>query len=361
MPAGSRCSGPEAGTRVRAFRVPSAPWLLANVAALLGMAWVGAVASITARQRQILFDPVRAKCVDCPASPGHDTRPVRLFSGDGTQLCGWLLTPKAPGPHAAVIYFGGRSEEVSWVAHAASTMFSGMALLAINYRGYGDSHGTPGERQMIEDGRMLFDWLIAKDREIDPHRVGLVGRSLGSSVAIQVAALRPVAAIVLLTPFDSVLAMVRKKLPSMPVGWMLRHPFESVKYAERVAAPILVLRAEMDDIVPHLHTDALVSKLATVTRDEIVPGSTHVDIPYLPETQFRIARFLAGQLLQERREVERTAVSRTDAKLPVDVADRRSVLRIARPPADDIQRVDGIQPAGAPEQTMAGTMRQRQA
>lgn len=282
---------------IRAAMLHPTGLVLANLATFLGMAWIGAVASITARQRQILFDPVRQKCVECPSSDGHDTRSVALQSGDGTRLCGWLLTPRCTGPHAAVIYFGGRSEEISWIAHAASSMFPGMALLAVNYRGYGDSHGTPGERQVIEDGKMLFDWLIAQNSEIDSCRVGLVGRSLGSSVAIQVAAHRPVAAIVLMTPFDSVLAMVRKKLPTMPVGWMLRHPFESIRYAERVSAPILVLRAQHDDIVPHLHTDVLVSRLANVTRDEIVPDSNHIDIPYLPQTQARIAEFLRSHLL----------------------------------------------------------------
>lgn len=269
---------------------------LAGIASLLGMTWVGAVAAITARQRQILFDPVKLRCATSPCSPHHDTLPIVLTSSDGTRLCGWLLTPKSNGPHAAAVYFGGRSEEVSWIACAADSMFSNMALLAVNYRGYGDSHGRPGEQHVIEDGTMLFDWLVERGQGIDPSRIALVGRSLGSSVAIQVAAQRPVAAIVLLTPFDSVLAMVKKKLPSMPVGWMLRHRFETVRYAHRVSAPTLVLRAEEDDIVPHGHTDALVSKLGALTSDEIIPGSTHCDIPHLPETHQRIADFLRRQL-----------------------------------------------------------------
>ena len=74
-----------------------------------------------------------------------------------------------PGPEA-VLYFGGRSEEVSWVARDAGTLFPGMAVLAVNYRGYGDSRGVPGEEHMIEDGCMLFDWLCGRSN-VDKARV----------------------------------------------------------------------------------------------------------------------------------------------------------------------------------------------
>lgn len=300
--------------------------LMVGIAGVVGLAWIGSVAAITARQSTLLFSPVRTREVDCPVSPCHTTEPVTLTSSDGTRLCGWLLTPKHGGPHASVIYFGGRAEEISWVARDAANMFPDMIVLAINYRGYGDSHGRPGERQMIEDGKMLFDWLIAHAQGSDPHRVAIVGRSLGSGVAIQVAAHRPVAAMVLLTPFDSVLAMVKTRLRSMPVALMLRHRFESIRYAPLLSAPILVLRAEADEIVPHRHTDALVSQLSTLKHDQIVPGSDHFNIPYLAETQRRIAWFLRQHLLrrsmdpqqrQERRVRQEAAIERRRFQLPL--------------------------------------------
>lgn len=297
-----------------------------RVASVIGLAWLGSIAAITARQSALLFRPVRCTDAECPASPCHVTEPVTLTSSDGTRLCGWLLTPNEGGPHASVIYFGGRAEEVSWVARDAANMFPDMIVLAINYRGYGDSHGKPGERQMIEDGKLLFDWLIAHGKGSDPHRVAIVGRSLGSGVAIQVAAHRPVAALVLLTPFDSVLAMVKTRLRSMPVALMLRHRFESIRFAPLLSAPTMVLRAEADEIVPHRHTDALVSQLTTLKDDQIVPGSDHFNIPYLPETQQRIAGFLRHHLLrrsmdpqqrQERRVRREAAVERRRVSSPL--------------------------------------------
>jgi dipeptidyl aminopeptidase/acylaminoacyl peptidase len=220
--------------------------------------------------------------------------------------------PKGAGQHPAAIYFGGRSEEVSWVAHDAATMFPDMALLVMNYRGYGDSHGNPGELRMIEDGKMLIDWLAAH-RRVDPARIAVVGRSLGSGIALQVAAHRPVAALALITPYDSVLALAKRRFRGMPVAYFLKHRFESVKYAEQVSAPTLVLRAETDDVVPHLHTDSLVSRLGGIVVDQTIPGSDHRNIPRLPETQQRIALFLRERFFAPE---PATVIARSPAETP---------------------------------------------
>jgi pimeloyl-ACP methyl ester carboxylesterase len=173
-------------------------------------------------------------------------------------------------------------------------MFPNMTVLAVNYRGYGDSHGEPAENFMVGDGCTLFDWL-ADHGQVDAGRIAVVGRSLGSGVAIQVAKERPVHSVVLITPYDSILAIAKRRFRGMPVEYMLRHRFESIKYAPSLKAPTYVLRAEQDEIIPHSHTDQLVQKLAQLCGDDIVPGSDHLTIPYLLETQQRVARFLADR------------------------------------------------------------------
>lgn len=269
--------------------------ILSGLAGFAGTVWLGVLATLTARQHKIVFNPIRVKEVTRPKSAAHRTRSVVLRSTDGTRLSGWLLTPKSPGTHPAVIYFGGRSEEVSWVVRDAGMMFPDMTVLVMNYRGYGDSHGIPGERQMMEDGKMLFDWLAAHTY-VNPSKIAVVGRSLGSGVAIQLGALRPVAAIVLITPYDSILAIAKRRFRSMPISLMLKHPFESIKYAAKISAPVLVLRAASDNVVPHSHTDLLVSKLSKSPVDQVIPASDHHNIPHLPETQKRIADFLHNLL-----------------------------------------------------------------
>jgi uncharacterized protein len=265
--------------------------IAAGMAGFASMVWLGLTAAVAANQRRLVFNPNVEREVQNPRSSGHRTRPVVLRAKDGTRLSGWLMTPPIPGRHPAVIYFGGRSEEVSWVVRDAGKLFPGMAVLAVNYRGYGESHGVPAEIHMVEDGCMLFDWMAARVH-VDPRRIAVVGRSLGSGVAVQVAKERPVHSVVLITPYDSIVAIAKRKFRVMPVEYMLRHRFESIKHAPALKAPTYVLRAASDDIVPHSHTDQLVAKLATLCGDDVVPGSDHLDIPYLEDTQARIARFL---------------------------------------------------------------------
>jgi dipeptidyl aminopeptidase/acylaminoacyl peptidase len=267
------------------------------MAGFASMLWLGLAAAVAANQRRLVFNPTSEREVAHPQSSGHRTRPVVLRARDGTRLCGWLMTPKSPGPHPAVVYFGGRSEEVSWVVRDAGNMFPNMSVLAVNYRGYGDSHGDPAETHMVEDGCTLFDWLAAR-QQVDERRIAVVGRSLGSGVAVQVAKERPAHAVVLITPYDSILAIAKRRFRAMPIEYMLRHRFESIKYAPALTAPTYVLRAASDDVVPHTHTDQLVAKLATLCGDDTIPNSDHLTIPYLPTTQARIAAFLGAQFAQ---------------------------------------------------------------
>jgi PhoPQ-activated pathogenicity-related protein len=106
----------------------------------------------------------------------------------------------------------------------------------------------------------------------------------------------------LITPYDSILAIAKRRFRAIPVPveYVLQHRFESVKYAAALKAPTYVLRAAADDVVPHSHTDLLVSQLGALHADEIVPDSDHMNIPYLESTQNLIARFLSMQFSQPR-------------------------------------------------------------
>jgi pimeloyl-ACP methyl ester carboxylesterase len=106
--------------------------------------------------------------------------------------------------------------------------------------------------------------------------------------------------VVLITPYDSILAIAKRRFRTIPIEYMLRHRFESVKYAPALTAPTYVLRAEFDDVIPHSHTDELVAKLVQLKGDDVVPGSNHLNIPYLEATQSRIATFLGAQFGQVR-------------------------------------------------------------
>lgn len=271
--------------------------MAAGITGLASMLWLGLTAAVAANQRRLVFNPTLVREVQHPRSSGHRTRPVVLRATDGTRLCGWLMTPTIPGPRPAVLYFGGRSEEVSWVVRDAGKLFPNMTVLAMNYRGYGESQGIPAEIHMIEDGCLLFDWLATRG-QVDASRIAVLGRSLGSGVAVQVAKERPANSVVLITPYDSILAIAKRRFRVMPIEYMLRHRFESIKHAPSLKAPTYVLRAASDDVVPHANTDLLVAKLGHLVADDTVPESDHMNIPYLESTQALVAGFLTRQFSQ---------------------------------------------------------------
>ncbi len=173
---------------------------------------------------------------------------------DGVRLEGWVILPPAKRP-PVVIYFGGNAEEMSAEAIYADH-YSGHALALINYRGYGRSEGRPGEKALFSDALEIYDTLTRRD-DLDPSRILLHGRSLGSGVAVYLAAQRPVHAVILTTPFDSVRALAKEAFPWLPVRLILRHPFDSLSRAPQLHAPLLCLVAEHDEVIPPYHAKRL--------------------------------------------------------------------------------------------------------
>jgi pimeloyl-ACP methyl ester carboxylesterase len=106
----------------------------------------------------------------------------------------------------------------------------------MNYRGYGGSDGTPSETALLSDALFVFDYMLATEG-IDPAHVVLMGRSLGSGVAVHVAAKRKVGGVILVTPFDSLVNVARAHYPIFPVGLMLKHRFDSAALAPGITTP----------------------------------------------------------------------------------------------------------------------------
>ncbi|MFC5513937.1 alpha/beta hydrolase [Massilia jejuensis] len=171
----------------------------------------------------------------------------------------------------ALIYLGGNAEDVSMSLPQLDDAFPDHALYLLHYRGYTGSTGKPSEQALVADALRLFDRVAAAHAE-----VVLVGRSLGSSIALQVASRRPVHKLVLVTPFDSLAGLAARQFPFFPVRWLLRDRYEAAPHAPRVRAPTLVLAAGQDEIVPARSTARLVARFAPgVARHEVIEGSGH--------------------------------------------------------------------------------------
>jgi pimeloyl-ACP methyl ester carboxylesterase len=188
-----------------------------------------------------------------------------------------ISTNPRPGP-SAVIYFGGNAEDVSQEIPGLSRAFRRSAIYSLQYPGYGKSSGTPSEKAIFADSLALFDRV-----KVEHPDVVVIGRSLGSGVAVWVASQRPLKRLVLVTPFDSLADAAANQFPYLPVRWLLRDRYESGKYAPAVMAPTSILVAGYDEIIPRASSDRLRDRFrAGVASYVVLPGFGHNTIQNSP-------------------------------------------------------------------------------
>ncbi|HVL37600.1 MAG TPA: alpha/beta hydrolase [Burkholderiales bacterium] len=219
-----------------------------------------------------------------------EARGVFLEAADGTRLHAWHVAA-APGA-PLVLYFGGNAEEVSWMLGVAPSRAPGTGWLLIDYRGYGASAGRPSERALVEDA---VRWHGYAREALGNPPIVLFGRSLGSGVAVQLAAARPVAGVILIAPFDSLVELGRHYYPFLPLRWMLRHGFESAAAARRVDAPLLCLVAERDEVVPLVRSKRLYEAWSGPKRWVALAGARHNSTDDAPAFWREIRDFLKNK------------------------------------------------------------------
>jgi len=177
------------------------------------------------------------------------------------------------GPRA-IVYFGGNGEDVSRNLDHYAKAFPDQALYLMHYRGYGGSTGQPTERDNVADGLALFE----KVRALHPD-VTLIGRSLGSGVAIQVASRVSASRLVLITPYDSIVEIGAQQYPWLPVRWLALDTYESGKFAPRIRIPTTIIEAEHDQVIPHASTQRLLSRFGPgVAQRAVIEGVGHNDL-----------------------------------------------------------------------------------
>lgn len=265
--------------------------VLASVGAVLGCGaavYCGLCALLYLRQDRLLFypgpnDPVLARA--------WETRRVEIPTPGGAIEAFWADNPQAATP-AVILYFGGNAEDVLYTAETAPR-FAARRLLFANYRGFGKSAGRPSQPALYEDALAIYDHVVSHER-VPPQDVVVMGRSLGSGVATWLASQRPVRAVILVTPFDSMVAVARGHYPIFPVGWLLRHRFPSDELARALDLPVVMLAAEGDSIIPPSHAVALHAVWAGEKSLHVLPGVDHNDVERHPAYHSTINAFLRG-------------------------------------------------------------------
>ena len=202
------------------------------------------VGALYVMQRSLLYHPTATRIP--PAQAGlPEAQEVVLTTSDGEKLIAWHVPPRGDKP--VVIYFHGNAEIVAWRAkfHRA-TIADGTGLIALNFRGYGGSTGTPTEDGLHRDAQAAY--AFAAER-YPARRIVLWGSSLGTGVAVRLASEKPVGKLVLEAPYSSTADVAASLFPWVPVRWLMKDQFHSDERIARVTAPLLIMHGGRDPAI----------------------------------------------------------------------------------------------------------------
>ncbi len=187
------------------------------------------------------------------SNPGFDT--VGFQMKDGNRTYSFISKDTIEEKLPLVLYFGGNAEEVSHLM-TYQNYFPNTVMVLVNYRSFGLSEGFISEKTMFSDALEVYDHLITHP-DIDPDRIIVIGRSIGTGVATYLSSQRKTKATVLITPYENMIDVAFEKYPFVPIGLLINHRFESDKYATTISSPMLALISKNDKVIPKHHAYAL--------------------------------------------------------------------------------------------------------
>jgi pimeloyl-ACP methyl ester carboxylesterase len=249
--------------------------LLGAILGSLLLLWFAALLWLYLTQRQILFHPTG----EHRAQEGFV-----LETPDG----GIRVEVRNPGREKALLYFPGNSEHWWEDPDDLARLLPDHTIYFPHYPGYGASEGSPSQEAFFRMAEALYSRVAPRHKSVD-----LLGRSLGSGVALHLAARRPVGKVVLVTPYDSIAALGAERYPIFPVRAIAKDPFESILDAPNVDAPVLIILAENDRVIPLSHSQNLLRHFRrTEPRTIILPGTDHGNIIEHPDYATALRNFL---------------------------------------------------------------------
>lgn len=197
--------------------------------------------------RLIFFPDLFSEDVD-PARAGVPVEDVFFTTSDGVRLHGWFSS--AEGATHIILYFhgnagnlAGRIDNIGFLRRLPAN------VLAVDYRGYGKSQGRPTETGVYRDAEAAYDYLV-KERGVRPDRIVVLGQSLGSAVAVDLAAKRPVAGVILEAGFPSARRVAEEAIWIPGLGYLLRSKFDSARKLKSIRVPVLVAHCRQDPVIP---------------------------------------------------------------------------------------------------------------
>jgi uncharacterized protein len=219
------------------------------VLGLLGIVaatYVAAVGVLYLCQRNILYRPPQTFRT-APAAAGlPEAKEEVLVTQDGERVIAWSVPPHEG--KKVILFFPGNGDTLALrVPRLRAVITDGAGLVALSYRGYAGSSGSPSEQGLILDARAAYDYAAA---HYPPARLVIWGFSLGTGPAVALAAERPVGKLILEAPYTSITDIAGADLPFIPVRLLLKDQFHSDLRIEKVHAPLLIMHGERDPVIP---------------------------------------------------------------------------------------------------------------
>jgi len=204
-------------------------------------------------QGRLLYHPSRTLHTD-PGSQGLPFEDVTIETADAVRLHAWFVPHSTPV--GTVLFLHGNGGNIADRPLTIAVLHGlGLAVLILDYRGYGASEGSPSERGTYADAEAAWKYLIVT-RGVPPHDVIIYGRSLGGAVALELAAHNRPRAVIIESTFTSLAAIAREIYPFLP-GALVRYKYQSIDFIKRLNAPVLVAHSEDDEMIPFAHGEAL--------------------------------------------------------------------------------------------------------
>jgi fermentation-respiration switch protein FrsA (DUF1100 family) len=213
---------------------------------LAALVYLGALVVLYLAQRAFIF-PIPTTLRTAPEAAGFPEAEEHLLTtADGEKVIVWHV-PAKPG-HAVVIYFPGNGDVLAGLVGRFRAITSdGTGLVALSYRGYAGSSGQPSEQGLLSDAAAAYAFTSAR---YSAERIVVWGFSLGSGVAVALAAAQPVGKLILEAPYTSIADIAGAALRFVPVRWLVRDQFRSDQRIARVTAPLLIMHGARDATIP---------------------------------------------------------------------------------------------------------------
>ena len=228
--------------------------------------------------RQYVYFPAPWEPRDWAALSGLPLEEVWFSAKDGTRLFGWFLAAPGEGSAPVLVWAHGNAGNITHRLDPLAELYRrGLSIFLFDYRGYGRSEGVPSEEGLYLDGLAAYDHLV-NQRKLSPDRIIAYGSSLGAAVAGELARQRPLAGLILETPFPSVEAVARSAFRGLPAHLFVRARFELARRLKEVRVPVLVLHGDRDSMIPFELGRAVFDAANEPKEFVTVRGADHNDL-----------------------------------------------------------------------------------